>query len=262
MAVNGNPNALLTYLGNGDGTFTLTATTPTPNSGGFVALADFNHDGKLDFATSGNLLGLGNGDGTFETPQPIVASPPTGGFSNIAVGDINNDGWPDLVLPNSQLPGANLTVLVNDQHGGFTPMPTTFGVEVMQAVLADLNGDGNLDVVLQGIYGGGNVYLGDGTGQFTHWTDVAVGVGPGTDLVADVNGDGIPDLMELSADTLVINLGNGDGTFTTWLDVGTGPSPATVLVGNLHGQASSKGLPDFILPDYTGGVTVLINTTK
>jgi hypothetical protein len=67
VAVNDSPNALLSYLGNGDGTFTLKATTPTPNSGGEVVLADFNHDGKLDFATSGNLLALGNGDGTFQT---------------------------------------------------------------------------------------------------------------------------------------------------------------------------------------------------
>jgi hypothetical protein len=65
VPVNGSPNALLAYLGNGDGTFTLKSTTVTPSSGGYVVLADFNHDGKLDFATSGNLLALGNGDGTF-----------------------------------------------------------------------------------------------------------------------------------------------------------------------------------------------------
>jgi hypothetical protein len=56
IPVNGNPNALLAYLGNGDGTFTFKSTTPTPNSGGYVVLADFNQDGKLDLATSGNLL--------------------------------------------------------------------------------------------------------------------------------------------------------------------------------------------------------------
>jgi len=47
-----------------------------------------------------NLLALGNGDGTFQTPAAFVTNPPAGGFSNIAVGDINNDGWPDLVLTN------------------------------------------------------------------------------------------------------------------------------------------------------------------
>jgi len=86
VPVNGTPNALLAYIGNGDGTFFLKSTTPTPNSGGSVVLADINHDGKLDFITSGNLLGLGNGDGTFKTPVPFVTNPPSFGFSNIAVG--------------------------------------------------------------------------------------------------------------------------------------------------------------------------------
>lgn len=108
MAVNGSPNALVSYLGNGDGTFTLKSTTPTPNSGGWVVLADINNDGKLDFATSGNLLALGNGDGTFQIPAAIVDNPPPSGFSGIVAGDINNDGWPDLVLtpvlPMSMLP--------------------------------------------------------------------------------------------------------------------------------------------------------------
>jgi hypothetical protein len=263
VAVNGNPNALLSYLGNGNGTFTLKSTTATPNSGGAVVLADFNHDGKLDFATSGNLLALGNGDGTFQTPAPIVAIPPNGGFSNLAAGDLNNDGWPDLVLTSSALPGVNAYELLNNQQGGFTQVPTNFGIETIQVVMADLNGDGNLDLVFEGVYGGANVLLGNGTGQFTPGVSVAAGtLGPGVDLVADVNGDGIPDIMEAFSDTVAIYLGNGDATFTTWFDIGTGPSPTGLLVANLHGQAASAGLPDIVAPDASGGVMVLVNTTK
>jgi hypothetical protein len=124
VPVNGAPNALLSYLGNGDGTFTLKGNTPTPNSGGSVVLADFNNDGKLDFATSGNLLALGNGDGTFQTPAPFIASPPLGGYSSIAAGDVNNDGWPDLVLASEDIPGAPLYVGLNNRQGGLTRCPT------------------------------------------------------------------------------------------------------------------------------------------
>ena len=165
-------------------------------------LADFNHDGKLDFATSGNLLALGNGDGTFQAPEPIVATPPPGGFSNIATGDINNDGWPDLIITCAA--PTNLYVLLNNRQGGFTQVPTSFGSYTSQAVLADLNGDGNSDLVLIGMDGGGAaVYLGNGQGGFTLQVDLPDPVGlPGPAMVADVNGDGIPDIMQLDGDTL------------------------------------------------------------
>ena len=77
-------------------------------------MGDFNHDGKLDFATSGNLLALGNGDGTFRTPVPIVPSPPAGGFASIAAGDLNNDGETDLVL--ALYGNTTLYVLLNNHE--------------------------------------------------------------------------------------------------------------------------------------------------
>ncbi|MGA2595365.1 MAG: VCBS repeat-containing protein [Bryobacteraceae bacterium] len=252
---------VVVYLGNGDGTFTLKSTTATP-SGGYLALVDFNHDGKLDFATSGNLLALGNGDGTFQTPTAFVSSPPSGGFSNIAVGDINNDGWPDVVLTNLDVPYSNLYVLLNNQHGGFTQVPTSFGELTSQAILADLNGDGNLDLVLQFDSGSG-VYFGDGTGAFTPGPGIPGPIaGGGINMVADLNGDGIPDIAVETSGTMAIYIGIGDGTYETPFDIGTGPSPGDILVENLHGQSPSRGLPDIVAPDTSGGVMVLINLTK
>jgi len=263
VPVNGTPNALFAYLGNGDGTFTLKGSTPTPNSGGYVVLADFNHDGKLDFATSGNLLALGNGDGTFQTPAPFIANPPFGGYSNIAVGDVNNDGWPDLVLTNIDIPYVPLYVGLNDHQGGFTPVANTLQALAIQAALADLNGDGNLDLVLQGPQGGASVYLGDGAGGFTFQVDLSDPIGfPGFNMVADLNGDGVPDIALLESDTLEIYLGNGGATYAAPFSIGTGPSPGGLLVANLHGQSASAGLPDIVAPDLSFGVMTLINQAK
>jgi hypothetical protein len=158
---------VVAYLGNGDGTFTLQSTTPTP-SGGNLVLGDFNHDGKLDFTTSGNLLALGNGDGTFQTPAAIVANLPPYGFNGIAAGDINNDGWPDLVLTNNGDDSVTLTVLLNNHQGGFAQVPTRFGNDTYQPVLANLNGDGNLDLILATTREptGVAIYLGNGKGEF------------------------------------------------------------------------------------------------
>ncbi len=81
--------------------------------------------------------------------------------------------------------------------------------------------------------------------------------------LADVNGDSVPDLLVLNAGSLGIYLGKGNGTFeSTPFFIGPGEAPGMILTENLHGQAASANLPDIVLPDSTGGVMVLINTTK
>lgn len=254
--------AVVAYLGKGDGTFTQASSTPVP-AAAYLALADFNHDGKLDFATSGNLIALGNGDGTFQTPTPIVSNPPTGGFASIAAGDFNGDGWPDLALGVGF--DTPLYVLLNNQHGGFNQVPTTFGQSTFQIVPADLNNDGNLDLVLA-TDGGAWVYLGNGKGGFTESEELLAPLTaldfPPVVMVAEVNGDGIPDVGVLGGDTIAIFLGKGNGTFAAPFYIGAGPSPGDILAENLHGQAPSAGLSDIVAPDFSRGVAVLINKTK
>jgi len=270
VPVNNPPPAtggtVFAYLGNGDGTFTLKSATPT-SDGGYIALGDFNNDGKLDFATSGNLLAYGNGDGTFRTPVPIMSKVPYGGFTNIAAGDLNGDGWPDLVI--TSFTDSYIYVLINNQHGGFTAtvIHAQIGRALLgptQVLLSDLTRGGNLDMVVADGYGGGAaIYIGDGNGSFGYKEEVLAGDGAGGVLaVSDVNGDGIPDIVMTEGSTVGIFLGKGDATFADPYYIGAGPSPGDLLTQNLHGQASSAGLPDIVVPDASGGVMTLINTTK
>ena len=180
--------------------------------------------------------------------------------------------WPDLVLssgPENSTIG--LFVLINNQHGGFTQTiintcPTLFnpGCNPSEIHLADVNGDGNLDLVIGQVLNGGMVvYLGDGKGGFTEGqalTDVLNA--PGAVMVADLNGDGIPDIGLMEAGTLGIFLGNGNGTFAAPFYIGAGESPGNVVAVNLHGQPASAGRPDIVVPDLSGGVMVLVNTSK
>jgi hypothetical protein len=107
------------------------------------------------------------------------------------------------------------------------------------------------------------VYLGDGKGGFTLKGTLAYqGSDPQPPAVGDVNGDGIPDILMPSDGSIQIQLGNGDGTFTTMASQGVGPGAAQILLENLHGQSPKLHLPDIVAPDSTGGVMVLINTTK
>lgn len=130
-------------------------------------------------------------------------------------------------------------------------------------VLADLNGDGNLDAVAQ-TAGWAAVYMGNGKGGLT--LGQAEVVYPGPDMlppqIGDVNGDGIPDLLMPADGSIGIALGKGNGTFTTPFAVGAGPALGQILMENLHGQSPTAGLPDLVAPDSSGGVMVLLNVTK
>jgi hypothetical protein len=122
-------------LGNGDGTFgafTGYQSGPLPF---YVAVADFNGDGRNDLAVAdGNdfiSILLGKGDGTF-LPQSQYA---TGRYPVwVAVGDLNGDGAADLVSPDAAAESDTVTILLNT--GGThvvvtsTPNPSTFGQAV------------------------------------------------------------------------------------------------------------------------------------
>jgi FG-GAP-like repeat len=132
-------------------------------------------------------------------------------------------------------------------------------------MLADLNGDGNLDaVVTEDGNSTAHVYLGDGKGGFTSGQQNIPY--PFVDelpaQIGDANGDGIPDLLLPADGSIGIALGTGKGTFLTPIVVGGGPQEGQILLENLHGQSPTADLPDLVAPDSIGGVMVLLNLTK
>jgi FG-GAP-like repeat len=199
------------YLGKGDGTFTLESVVPMGPAANLV-LGDFNHDGKLDLATSSNQMATGNGDGTFQSPVAILANPPPLGFVWIAAGDLNNDGWTDLVATQYQYCCGAMYVMLNNQQNGFTLTTINDSAGPIAVLLADLNGDGNLDaVVTEDGSATAHIYLGNGQGGFkSGQTNIRY---PFVDelpaQIGDVNGDGIPDLLLAGDGSVAIALGTG-----------------------------------------------------
>ena len=224
LAIDGeNPAAVVVLLGVGDGTFQAVTTQamlsgPAPYD---IQFADFNGDGKLDFAglNDGQLAVYLASDSGYATPVSLVTSDANYNICEYTTGDLTGDGKPEVASSNCD---NTVTVYANNGDGSFQTgvYSTNAGNEYVYpegAAIADFNGDGKNDLAVTGDYGGTiSIFLGNGDGTLTPPT---VGYGVGgytweTPLVADFNGDGLMDILEPDDEFSMVYLqGYGDGTF-------------------------------------------------
>jgi hypothetical protein len=296
VVIAGEPATVSVLLGNGDGTFQ----PPISYNVEYgqlglqslsLAVADVNGDGKPDIVISGAQPGnyadgvvavlLGNGDGTFQ--PPVFYDSGGVGTDSVVIADMNGDGKPDLLvasacIPSDCNPGVPLPMLVGvllgNGDGTFQPAvnyssgegyscggPNGGGLSV-----ADLNGDGKLDVVVvnQGC-GAIAVMLGNGDGTLQSGTSYNPGGGPCCVAIADANHDGKPDLLVVNINwngqtyvsAVGILQGNGDGTFQAAVNVPTnGNLSDGIAVGYINGDRK----PDLAVSNSgTGAVSVMWN---
>jgi hypothetical protein len=213
-------------LGNGDGTFQPVITSSTNNFGMWMAAADLNGDGKTDLIMLANgpegsaEVFLSNGDGTFTAGQ--VYDSGGRGSAAVAVGDVNGDGKPDMLIANQCEPDGGgydnncangaIGILLGNGDGTFNPAPGQVITDgnLQSISLADLNADGKLDVVAS-TETGVAVLLGKGNGTFQPPTIYAALENfQNVQLaIADLDGDGGLDIVQPSGNNLAILYSQG-----------------------------------------------------
>ena len=211
----------LLYLSTADGTYDAPKTVPA----NVQAIGDFNHDGKLDFATQSDsnplTVYLGNGDGTFGAAKVVN---PNSFVQSILAVDLNHDNKTDLVVLTGGFNNGDLfsvlQIWISNGDGTFTKGQTINtsidSVRTEQASYAltgDFDGDGKPDIAL--IYGSVNnnsqsvsvpsavqIWYGDGAGHFGSTPGYLADPTKNIDyvpFVADLNNDGRSDIVFASS---------------------------------------------------------------
>jgi hypothetical protein len=196
-------NQTFLFLGNGNGSF---HSGVTLNLAGAMSVGDFNEDGNVDLATNagGASIYYGNGDGTFSAPQSLSAGTP----QNVLAADLDGDGHLDLVLPVPNFPSPTLCIAWGDGKGNFTQQTITMPTSTdTQIAVADMDLDGRKDVLFAF---SGVLYQ---TASRTFTLDGTVTDFGGFITIADVNNDGMPDVIGYSQANIRTYLGRGPNGF-------------------------------------------------
>ncbi len=239
---------LVLLKGDGRGGFTHMRDLPVGDHNHGVIAEDIDLDGHLDVVTTTasrwfpnyetNVVHVffGDGAGDFFRHDVYKVVPGGTGLLDARAGDLNRDGFVDLVL--TGVPPEQVMVLFGEEDGGFVLPGVRFGrnQHTRMSVVGDFDGDGAEDVAVTNSGTKISVFRGDGAGNLMPAGHFRVGLGPRSIRKADANNDGIIDLAVTTrmGNGFSVILGDGNGAFLPPFHLTTGEDPRALRLGRLN----------------------------
>lgn len=218
---------------------------------GAITLADLNGDGKPDLAslhsnTSTVTVLLNRAGGRFATRATYdTAAHPW----ELEAADLNDDGKRDLLSANA----TSVSVLLNRGDGTFEARRDYPTGRSAYFAIHDLNSDGKPDFLTVNAANTVSVLLNAGDGSFQARSDYATGRNPGPVSIADLNGDGAPDLVTASNkdNTVSVLLNRGGGGFAPKRDFAI--ASAGLYVTTEIADVNGDNRPDIVTENVNFG---------